>query len=138
MKKFALIILVLLACSGGPGPKDAVFEFIDAVKTSDSLRVIQLLDIDAYVKSLMVEMSPEDSARALTEHRAMTIQSLLGDGNVRRRWMSSLIVVNKEMVAGDSAEVEVSFVDQRAGHQLYTIMLLSKQPDKTWKITYFR
>ena len=139
MRKLTFIgLMVLLTCAGGPGPKDVVFEFIDAVKSSDSLRVVQLLDLDAYVKNLMPEMSPEDSAKALSQYGERTIQSLLGDGDARRRWMRMLIVVNKETISNDSAEVEVSFIDQQAGHQLYTRMRLQRQPDGTWKITYFR
>jgi hypothetical protein len=139
MRKITFIgLMVLLTCAGRPGPKDVVFEFIDAVKTSDSLRVVQLLDLDAYVKNLMPVMSPEDSAKALTQYGDRTIQSLLGDGDTRRRWMRMLIVVNKETISNHSAEVEVSFIDQQAGHQLYTLMQLRRQPDGTWKVTYFR
>jgi hypothetical protein len=138
MRKILLLfLLAVAACSSGPQPKDTVFEFIDAVKSNDSVRVAQLLDIDAYVKAQMVEMSSADSAQILNEYRGRVIRSLLNDGDIRRRWMNSLIVVNKETKQNDRAEVEVSFVDQQAGHQLYTRVQLEKQPDGTWRIVYF-
>jgi hypothetical protein len=138
MKKTIFIALLLASCSGGPNPKDTVFEFIDAVKNSDSLRVVQILDVDAYIKARMPEMSAADSAKVLEDYRAKTIQSLLGEGEVRARWIHDLIVVNTETRYDSTAEVEVSFVDRDAGRQLYTKMQLHRQPDRTWRITYFR
>jgi hypothetical protein len=139
MKRTTIILgLILLTCSNKPGPKDIVFDFIDAVKSSDSLRVERDLDINRYIKSIMSEMSSEDSAKVLSDYRIKTILSLLGDGDVRRRWMRDLIVVNKEEKQDTLAEVEVSFIDQSAGHQLYTKMQLYRLPDGSWRISYFR
>ena len=139
MRKLLIIIAIaIIGCSGRPGPKDVVFDFIDAVLTSDSLRVMDDLDLDEYVKSLLMEMSPEDSALAISERRQKTIKSLLGDGNTRSRWLRQQIIVNEAFVADNLAEVEVSFIDQASGHMVYTKMQLKKQPDDTWKIIFFR
>jgi len=139
MKKIIMFaVLVLLSCSGTPDPKDTVFSFIDAVLNSDSLRVVNNLDVDSYVKSMMTEMSPEDSAAALEENRVKTIQSLLGDGSKRLFWQSQQIVVNQASVQDSIAEVEVSFINLTTRHQIYTKMQLKLQPDNTWKIIYFR
>lgn len=139
MKKMMLIgIILALGCSSGPAPKDTVFEFIDAVKLDDSTRVVQILDLDSYIESMMMEMTPAESTQVIAENRLKIMQSLLGDGDVRQKWMHSLIVVNEEVVQDSLAEVEVSFIDQAAGHQLYTKMQLRRQPDKSWRIIYFR
>lgn len=132
------LTMIVFACSGKPNPKDTVFDFIEGVKTSDSLKVVNNLDVDAYVKSRMIEMSPEDSAKALEENRVKTIQSLLDDGPTRLRWLDQQIVVNEATVKDSIAEVEVSFINKTTLHQLYTKMQLKLQPDGTWKITYFR
>ncbi len=137
-KLYIIFAITIIACSGKPGPKDVVFDFIDAVLTSDSLRVINDLDVDEYVKMLLMEMSPEDSVLAISEQREKTIQSLLGDGQTRSRWMRQQIVVNEAFVADTLSEVEVSFIDQASGHMVYTKMQLKKQPDDTWKIIFFR
>jgi hypothetical protein len=139
MKKLVIItVLILTACSSGPSPKDTVFEFIDAVKASDSLRVAKLLDMDVYIKARMQAMSSEDSAKVLSDYRVKTIQSLLGDGDVRRRFLQELIVVNTETRQDSVAEVEVSFINKDTQVQLYTKMQLCRQPDRAWRITYFR
>lgn len=139
MKNYIIIaILIISACSSGPAPKDTVFEFIDAVKGSDSLRVVKLLDVDAYIKSRMPSMSPEDSAKVLAEYRTTTIQSLLGTGEVRSRWLHDMIVVNTETRQDSLAEVEVSFINKDTQTQLYTKMQLHQQPDRSWRITYFK
>jgi hypothetical protein len=139
MKKIIIVsLLVLIACSGQPTPKDTVFDFIDAVLSSDSLRVTKDLDVDAYVKMQMMSMSPEDSVSVLKDYRVKTIQSLLGDGDVRQRWSHLQIIVNKETINDGKADVEVTFGDKASGHYVYTQMQLEKQADKTWKITYFK
>jgi PBP1b-binding outer membrane lipoprotein LpoB len=130
--------LVFLACSGKPAPKDAVFDFVDAVLTSDSLRVVKNLDVDTYVRSLMTKMSPEDSARVMKEYPARTIASLLSDGDVRRRWQHSQIIVNQEFRKDGNAEVEVTFIDRATNNALYTRMQLHQQPTGAWRVTYFR
>lgn len=139
MRKLSIISLLILAsCSGKPDPKDVVFDFIDGVLTSDSLKVVNDLDVDAYIKARMTEMSPEDSARALAENRIKTIQSLLGEGPIRLRWLDQQIVVNESFETDTTAEVEVSFIDRTTRHQIYTKMQLRKEPDGFWKIVYFR
>lgn len=139
MKKTILLFLTaLLACSGKPSPTDVVIDFIGAVRESDSTRVVKYLDIDAYIKNQMMAMTPEDSAKVLAEYRIKTIQSLLGEGDVRREWVRKQIVVNQQAIVDSAAEVEVSFIDQAIGHQLYTKMQLRKQPDGSWRIVYFR
>ncbi len=140
MKKiFLLCALVFAACAGGPAPKNTVFEFIDAVKNSDSLKVAKILDVDAYIKSLIAApATAQDTAQILEQNRPKVLESLLGEGDVRTRWLHDLIVVNKEEIYGDTATVEVSFVDQQAGTQLYTRIVLRRQPDRTWRVTYFK
>ena len=134
-----LLSLAALACSSKPDPKEVVFDFIDAVLTSDSLRVVKDLDVDAYVKMLMTEMTPEDSAAALALNRDKTIKSLLDDGDVRSRWLRQQIVVNQAFVADTTAEVEVSFIDKSSGHMVYSRMQLNWRPDdNAWKIVFFR
>ena len=139
-KLLTLTLLAIVACSSQPGPKDVVFKFIKAVRTSDSLTVVQLLDVDAYIKMRMAEMSPEDSAQVLIEERAKTIQSLIGDGETRRYWNKPemRILVNKARVYENDADVDMSFMDKQTGSLIYSKVLLKKQPDKSWRITYFK
>ncbi len=137
MRKLIILSAVFLACSGRPDPKDTVFLFIEAVMTSDSLGVVNNLDIDAYVVALMAEMSPDDSAAVLAANREKTIQSLLGKGPVRLKWMSRQILVNESVESDSTAEVEVSFIDRTTRHMVYTKMQLKLQPDNSWKIVYF-
>ncbi len=138
-KLLILFSVIFLACSSKPDPKEVVFDFIDAVLTSDSLRVVKDLDVDAYVKMLMTEMTPEDSAAALESNRDKTIKSLLDDGDVRSRWLREQIVVNQAFVGDTTAEVEVSFIDKPTGHMVYSRMQLNWRPDENaWKIVFFR
>ena len=133
-----VFVFGFLACSGGPGPKDVVFDFIRAVYDSDSTRIVEMLDVDAYTRMHMVDMSSEDSAAVLAEYRVKTIQSLLDNGEKRAFWLKSQILVNKEHIKDDFAEVDVSFIDKNTNVLLYTKIQLKKQPDGTWKIVYFK
>jgi len=137
MRKLMVFSVLFFACSGRPDPKDTVFAFIEAVMTSDSLGLVKCLDVDAYVKARMAEMTPEDSAIVLDENRTKTIQSLLGDGIIRTHWQNQQILVNQSFEADGTAEVEVSFIDATTRHMVYTMMQLRLQPDNTWKIVYY-
>ena len=143
MKKTILLISLAIAaaCSSGPSPKDTVFEFIDAVKAADSTKIFSILDLDSYVamtsEGNMPAMSSADSVEALKAYRIKTIDSLLRDGELRHRWMTYQIVVNNEYIKGDTANVEVSFLDQ-SGYQLYTQIQLHRQPNKTWRVVFFK
>jgi len=139
MKKIILIVIIgVFACSGKPGPKEVVFDFIRAVYKSDSLKITEILDVDAYIEMHIVEMSPEDSAAVFDEQRIKTIQSLLGGGEKRAYWMKSQILVNKVNAKGDFAEVDVSFIDKVSSTLRYTKIQLRKQPDDSWRIIYFK
>jgi len=139
MRRLLLILgLGLVFCSGKPGPKDVVFDFIRAVYDSDSTKIVGILDVDAYNRMHMVEMSPEDSALVLEEYRVKTIQSLLGDGEKRAYWIKSQILVNQEHINDDFAEVDVSFIDRVTNVLLYTKIQLRKQSDDSWRIVYFK
>ena len=137
MRKLIILCALFLACTSRPDPKDTVFAFIEGVMTSDSLRIVYALDIDAYVIARMAEMSPEDSALVMEEQRDKTIQSLLGDGIIRLLWQNQQILVNESTETDSTAEVEVSFIDRTTRHMVYTKMLLKLQPDNSWKIVYF-
>jgi hypothetical protein len=139
-KIIILIVLIVTACSSQPGPKDVVFDFIRAVKMSDSLAVVQILDIDAYIKMRMTEMSPEDSAQVLAEENVKTIQSLLGNGETRRYWSKPemRILVNKARINENDADVDMSFMDKQTGSLVYSKVLLKKQDDDSWRIVYFK
>jgi hypothetical protein len=140
MKNIGLILLVLLcACSSTPEPKDVVFDFIKAVKTSDSLAVTQLLDIDEYIKIRMTEMSPEDSVAVIEQERIGVIDRLLREGKTREYWNEEGLkfVVNRARIYGDSAYVDVSYME-KTGRLIYTNMILKRYPDKNWKIIYFK
>ncbi len=126
-----------MACGGKPGPKEVVFDFIDGVLLSDSLKITNDLDVISFTKYLMTKMTPEDSTKVLAEKPVEIIQSLLGDGETRARWKRLQIIVNKETIEKDTAQVEVSFIDKTIGHQLYSKMLLAKQLDGSWRIFYF-
>jgi hypothetical protein len=144
MKNAIIIICLALAlgCSSGPSPKDTVFEFIDAVKSADSLRIFSILDLDAYIAGTsegnMPAMSSADTVAALESYRVRTIDALLRDGEVRHRWLSNQIVVNKEINRGDTANVEVSFIDQQSGSMLYTQIQLKRQANHTWRVIFFK
>lgn len=136
--KIPLAILILLSCSGKPTPKDVVFDFIKAVKSSDSLEVARLLDVDAYIQYRMAQMTPEDSAQVLAEHRKKTFESVLKDGQIRTHWKKSQILVNRATESDSLAEVEVSFMDKQTAYLLYTKIVLKRGPDGTWRIVWFQ
>ena len=68
----------------------------------------------------MPAMSPADTIAALEAYRTKTIESLLQDGEVRHRWLPTRLWSTRRSMKGDTANVEVSFIDQQSGYMLYT------------------
>jgi len=58
--------------------------------------------------------------------------NFLGSGATRLRWQNKMIVVDKEEIEGDSARVDVTFVDQKTGITEYTKARLYKKDNRWW------
>ena len=142
LKKIFIPSLILLFfstyhCSRSPSPRVVVMDFMEAVNTDDTTTIEKYLDLDRFTQEKLKDLPPEQRAEAFPKIREQLRNNLLGSGGTRLKWQNKMIVVDKEMIEGDEASVEVTFVDQKTGLTLYTKTKLYKK-DKAWKIYYFK
>jgi hypothetical protein len=135
----ALLAVLVLSCSSGPDPRSAVIDFLQRdMFYSDTLAISEKLEVQSVLAERKSDLLAEgDSARA----ERYTVDSLIGDltsgGELHRRWLSHQIIVSEVIQKGDSAEVEVSFIDAVRSVQYYNRMGLHLVDGK-WKIYSFK
>lgn len=140
MKKVVIIITILGALLTGCGakdtPKQVTFEFIGAVLDGDSVAIARYLDLDAMIARRVKEIPPADSSQSPVELRKILMLNLTGSGGTRTHWLNQRIVVNQETIKGDSAQVEMSMIDQTTGATEYSMIYLYRQNGR-WRVYFY-
>lgn len=111
-------------------------EFVGSVIEGDSAAVEKYLDLDAMVDRRMQEIPPTDSTQTHGYFRDIIINNLIGEGGIRADWKSHRCVVNDEKVAGDTAEVELTLMNQTTG-QVHYLKVYLCHSDLGWRAFYF-
>ena len=137
---FIFIVVGLIpACSGGGGnnPKDIVIRLFGAMERDEKAAVAHLLDIPA-----LMEIEGEDYALQRKTPRKFynpedILNDLTGEGLTKSIWFSMQRVIGSTKIVGDTAFVEVSFIDKGKGIQYFNKFGLHKK-DGIWKIYSFK
>lgn len=129
------ILLAFFACSKSPSPRVVVMDFIEAVNQDDTASIEKYMDFNRFAQEKIKEL-PEGSTQKFTpQYKEQLVNSYLGNGLTRLDWQNRWIVVNDEKIMGDSATVEVTFMDQKTGLADYTHARLYKK-NKKWIMYY--
>ncbi|MDH4222301.1 MAG: hypothetical protein OEV55_02050 [candidate division Zixibacteria bacterium] len=124
---------LLPGCSTRPDPRNTINKFITAVDQSDTTFLAEHLDFQALLEKSLEGFLEKDKEELFPQLRQQLLTSFTNDGLTRMHWKSNLIVVGKSEVAGDSATVEVTYLNKSSGTRDYTrIGLFFK--DGKWKI----
>ena len=127
---------ILLACNSQPSPRQVTMDFVGSVIEGDSTGVEKYLDLDAMVDRRMQEIPPTDSTQTHAYFRDKILANLTGDGGIRADWKSHRCVVNNEKVAGDTAEVELTLMNQSTG-QIHYLKVYLYHGATGWRAFYF-
>ncbi len=128
-----LLLILLPCCANRPDPRTTVKKFIEAVDQSDTTLINELLDFRALLKESLEGFSEKSKEELLPELRQNVLKDFSGEGITRMTWKNSLLVVGKSEVAGDSATVEVTYINKTSGTKDYTKIGLHLIDGK-WKI----
>jgi len=115
-------LFVLSGCVGGSlgDPKKTVIRFFGAMEKDDKAALAHLLDLSELMKNVSEDYAfhSDDSARVFTSPQQI-LDDLTGDGLTKTRWFSYQRIINKVEVMGETATVEVTFVnkDQSKGYR---------------------
>ena len=134
---FIAAIFLFVACSGRPSPRKIVMEFVEAVYDSDSDAVLKYVDFEEVARDRLKHLPEEEQLQRLDLMKKDLHRSLLKNGAVRAKWNSFRIIVDKEHVKGDSAQVDVTFMHKETGVTLYTQTILVWEED-AWKIVSYQ
>ena|GEM_PF-345695 len=135
-----IFIALAIACSGdigGGSPKDTVIQLFGAMERDDRAAVSHLLDLPALMSN-----TDEDYALQRKEPRVFhnpedILDDLTGVGLTKTRWFSMQRVMGRTEIKGDTAFVEVSFIDKKTNVQYYNKFGLHKVNDR-WVIYSFK
>lgn len=130
-----LFLLIFFYCGTGPSPRVVVMDFIEAVNKADTVSIEKYLDIDGYAQEKMKKLPAAERPQDFPKFKEHLKGDFLGSGLTRLLWQSKMIVVNKEDISGDSAVVEVTFIDKDTGATVYTKAKLHKI-NKRWMLYY--
>ncbi len=136
MRGFLSCVLLLTVCSGPP-PDRVVYAFFDAMTQGDANRMAAVLDSSVFLgNSGALELDTLFAGAGFEARRNRILLELTG-GNVKRLWLSKQVIVGRTERRGDTAGVEVSFVDSETDRQYLTRFGLVKK-GKTWRIFSFK
>ena len=132
-----LAVLLILSCSSGNQPKNTVMIFFGAMRSADTLGIVNTVDLEKILAERKNELLQSGkTAQADSLNREKLIEELTV-GNLNQQWLKNQIVVGKTEKSGDTALVEISFIDPNTGTQYYNKMALYRK-DKNWKIFAFK
>lgn len=142
-----VLLIALLAvgptgCShdARPNPKDTIKNMFEAMRTSDSVALAVNIDLASAARDMQDELwgTLPDSVLALSDPADRLLASMVGEGELRKRWLSdNQIVIGKSEIAADTALVEVSFLDRVTRVQYYNKMRLVFRQGR-WIVTDFK
>lgn len=130
------MFLLAAACAEAP-PDRAVYTFFDAMTQGDANRMAAVLDSSVFLgHSGAPELDTLFVGRDFDARRNRILLELTG-GDLKGLWMSKQIIVGRTERQGDTAGVEVSYVDPETGKQYLTRFGLAKKGE-SWQIFSFR
>ncbi len=144
MKRPLCFKLLLLSCcllgltcgKSAPSPRERVLDFVRLIQADSLPNILPFIDTDS-VATYEYAGARYDSL-SLQDKKNRLIDGFLRDGEYRKIWSRSQIVVNEENFLNDTtATVEISFIDRATRIQYYSQMGLKKR-NAIWVICSFK
>jgi hypothetical protein len=135
----ACCLSLFMACSNSApkDPKSAVIAVFGAMEKNDKAALAHLLDLAELMRGSNEDYALQtDSPRVFTNPEQI-LDDLTGDGLTKRRWFALQRIINKVDVMGETAAVEVTFVDKEHAKAYLTTFGLHVVNGK-WKIYSFK
>jgi hypothetical protein len=137
----ALVIMPsLLSGCGGMDmsePREVVISLFGAMEKNDEAALAHLLDIPELMRN-----SQEDYALQVENVRVFTnpediLKDLTGEGETKRVWFAHQRIVSNARIMGETATVDVTFVNKAASHGYRTTFGLHLKYGE-WRIYSFK
>ncbi len=133
-------VLTLSGCSSSgklSDPKSVVITMFGAMEKDDKATLAHILDLAELMRNYQEDYALQtDSPRVFTNPEQI-LDDLTGNGLTKQRWFSLQRIINTSEVMGETATVEVTFIDKERSHAYRTKFGLHKVNGK-WKIYSFK
>jgi len=134
-----LLLVLSVGCStdSSSDPREVVISMFGAMEKNDKAALAGILDLPELMKIYNSDYALQtDSIRLFTTPQQI-LEDLTDDGLTKTRWFSYQRIINKSFIDGESATVEVTFVDKENSIGYRTKFGLHKVNSK-WKIYSFK
>ncbi|MBU8933862.1 MAG: hypothetical protein KOO62_07625 [candidate division Zixibacteria bacterium] len=135
----ALILAMMPSCANelGSDPKAAVIAMFGAMEKDDRATLAHILDLSELMSNLNEDYALQTNKPRVFTSPEQILDDLTGEGKTKKRWFDLQRIVNKAEVIGETATVEVTFVDKEQSRGWRTKFGLHKVHDQ-WKIYSFK
>ena len=137
-----LMLLTLAAASGCSDidmndPRQVVIAMFGAMEKNDQAALAHILDLPELMRTSGDDYAFQtDKPRTFHDPQEI-LEDLTNDGKTKEVWFSLQRIVNTAQIMGETATVEVTFVDKDASRGYRTAFGLHKRHGK-WKIFSFQ
>lgn len=144
MIKYSVIALLIIAalissCADTTysDPKQVVIALFGAMEKDDKAALARLIDLKTMMENVDQDYALNtDNPRTFVNPENL-LEDLTGDGLTKTRWFSYQRIINKAEIYGETATVEVTFVDKENSQGYMTKFGLHLMNGK-WKIYSFK
>ena len=134
-----VIGLVSLGCGGNDmsDPRRVVITMFGAMEKNDEATLTHVLDLPELMRNSQKDYAiQQDTARVFTNPEDV-LKDLTGDGATKKLWFSLQRIIANSRISGETASVEVTFVDKKASRGYRTTFGLHLKNGE-WRIYSFK
>jgi len=135
----AIGAMLLTACGGSDlsDPRQTVISLFGAMEKDDEAALTHLLDLPELMRQSQEDYAVQrDEARVFTNPEQV-LKDLTGDGETKKIWFAHQRIVANAKIIGETATVEVTFVDKEASRGYRTKFGLHLKNGE-WRIFSFK
>ena len=135
----AIGAMLLTACGGSDlsDPRQTVMSLFGAMEKNDEAALTHLLDLPELMRQSQEDYAVQrDDAREFTNPEQV-LKDLTGDGETKKIWFAHQRIVANAEIMGETATVEVTFVDKEASRGYRTKFGLHLKNGE-WRIYSFK
>ncbi len=129
--------IVGCSISDSKSPRLVVIELFGAMEQNDVPTLASVLDIQGLMEKRQLDYALNIDTPRVFSSPTQLFEDLTNDGLTKKTWFSFQRVVGDEEIIGDSAFVDVSFVDRDTGIQTFNKFGVRKIGER-WRIYSFR
>lgn len=133
------ISIALSACGGTDmsDPKEVVIAMFGAMEKDDKATLTHMLDIPELMRYTQEDYAIQQEEGRVFTNPEQVLDDLTGDGETKRVWFAHQRIVSQVQIMGETATVEVTFVDKDASQGYRTAFGLHLKHGE-WRIYSFK